>query len=231
MLKKYVAELSMAVLLLVSFFFLSREAAEVSKEITPEKNQQKVVVVDPGHGGDDPGMIGVGGLKEKGINLTVSMELKAALEQQGFVVVMTREEDKGLYDNVSHNKKAQDMQRRISLINEANPVLTVSIHQNSYPDASVRGPQVFYYKDSQEGEQLAKVLQESLNTGLGIERPREAKGNTTYYLLKRSLGVLVIVECGFLTNPDEASLLQTGEYQKKVAESIAQGIGRYAEGS
>ena len=94
--EKYVAELSMAVLLLISFFFLSREAAEVSKEITPEKNQQKVVVVDPGHGGDDPGMIGVGGLKEKGINLAVSMELKAALEQQGFVVVMTREEDKGL---------------------------------------------------------------------------------------------------------------------------------------
>ena len=132
-------------------FFLSREAAEVSKEITPEKNQQKVVVVDPGHGGDDPGMIGVGGLKEKGINLAVSMELKAALEQQGFVVVMTREEDKGLYDNVSHNKKAQDMQRRISLINEANPVLTVSIHQNSYPDASVRGPQVFIIRIPRRG--------------------------------------------------------------------------------
>lgn len=231
MLKKYVAELSMAVLLLVSFFFLSREAAEVSREITPEKSQQKIVVIDPGHGGDDPGMIGVGGLKEKGINLAVSLELKAVLEQQGFSVVMTRDEDKGLYDNTSHNKKAQDMQRRISLIDEVNPILTVSIHQNSYQDSSVRGPQVFYYKDSQEGERLAMTLQESLNTGLEIERPREAKGNTTYYLLKRSAGVLVIVECGFLTNPDEAALLQTEEYQKKVAEAIAQGIGRYQEDS
>lgn len=227
MLKKYIAELSMAVLLLISFFFLSREAAQVSGKMASGQEQKPVIAIDPGHGGDDPGMIGVGGLEEKGINLEVSQRLKSALEQKGFAVVMTRDEDQGLYDASAQNKKAQDMQRRISLLDEAQPVLTVSIHQNSYQDSGVRGPQVFYYKDSLEGERLAKVLQDSLNTGLEIERPREAKGNTSYYLLKRSTGTLVIVECGFLTNPDEAALLQTEAYQSKVAEAIAQGICQY----
>lgn len=225
--KKHIAELSMAFLLLLCFFFLSKEAAQVSKEITAEETNQNTIVIDPGHGGIDPGMIGVGGLEEKGINLTISRKLETALAQKGFSVVMTREEDRGLYDDASNNKKAQDMQRRISLIDETDPVLTVSIHQNSYQDAAVRGPQVFYYKDSPGGEALASVLQEELNAGLSIERPREAKGNTSYYLLKRSTGILVIVECGFLTNPDEASLLQNEEYQEKVAASIANGIVRY----
>ena len=88
----------------------------------------------------------------------------------------------------------------------------------------VKGPQVFYYETSSEGKELAADLQESLNTTLEVERPREIKGNTSYYLLKRSKGVLVIAECGFLTNPDEADLLQTGDYQKKVAAALADGI-------
>lgn len=225
--KKHYAELAMAFLLLVCFFFLSREAAQVSKEIQTEGVQQKVVVVDAGHGGDDPGMIGVGGLEEKGINLAIAKRLKEILEQDGFTVIMTREEDTGLYDEAAQNKKAQDMQRRISIIDEAKPILTVSIHQNSYQDSAVYGPQVFYYASSQEGEALAKALQTQMNTDLDVERPREPKGNTSYYLLKRSPGTLVIVECGFLTNSDEAALLKTEEYQDKVAQAIARGIQNY----
>lgn len=221
--KKHVLELTMACLLLVSFYFLSREAASVSNEI----HKEKVIVVDAGHGGMDPGMIGVGGLEEKGINLAIALKLKAILEERGFMVVMTRETDDGLYDEGVKNQKVQDMQRRIAVMQEKEPLLAVSIHQNSYQDSGVRGPQVFYYEDSPEGEKLAGILQEQLNTGLEVERPRTAKGNTSYYLLKRSPCVLNIVECGFLTNPEEASLLQTEEYQSKVAQAVAGGICEY----
>lgn len=174
-------------------------------------------------------MIGVGGLKEKGINLEISFRLKEILEKDGFTVLMTREEDKGLNDSSASNKKTQDMQRRIAFLNDTDPVLTVSIHQNSYSDPEISGPQVFYYESSQEGKALAEALQDSLNQKLEPPRPRIVKGNTSYYLLKRSEGTLVIVECGFLTNPREAELLQSAEYQEQIAQAVSEGIQRYVK--
>ena len=226
-LKKHIAETFMAVLLILCFWVLARQAAEVSADLNEPKSTGKVIVVDAGHGGDDPGMIGIGSLEEKGINLEIARRLKKSLEKAVYSVVMTRETDAGLYDEDSHSKKSQDMQRRIALINETEPLLTVSIHQNSYQDPSVKGPQVFYYEHSVQGEKLAKALQESLNTELSVERPRSAKANTTYYLLKRSEGVLVIAECGFLTNGEEAELLQQEAYQQKVADALTKGIVNY----
>lgn len=223
--KNHIIELIMGCLLLVCFYFLSREAAAVSVEL----NQRKVIVVDCGHGGTDPGMIGIDGVKEKDFNLSIGLKLKASLEEKGYQVVMTRETDEGLYEAEARNKKVQDMQKRILIIQEVKPVLTVSIHQNSYEDSGVKGPQVFYYRDSVKGEALAKVLQKKLNEYLKAERPRVAKGNTTYYLLKRSPGILNIVECGFLTNPEEARKLAQEEYQIKVAEAIADGIEAYID--
>lgn len=102
-------------------------------------------------------MIGVEGLKEKGINLEISQKLKKALEKRGFTVVMTREKDEGLNDPSVSNKKAQDMQRRIAFLEEQDPVLTVSIHQNSYTDPEISGPQVFYYETSSEGKSLQNL--------------------------------------------------------------------------
>ena len=228
--KKYRIELTMACLLLVCFYLLSRQAAVISVNQT-ERGTQKVasplILVDAGHGGSDPGMIGVGGLEEKGINLSISLLLRDTLEKSGYSVIMTREEDKGLYDSSAANKKAQDMQRLIAMIREHMPVLSVSIHQNSYHDAGVHGPQVFYYESSVEGKKLAEAVQSSLNDLLEVDRPREVKGNTSYYLLKRSSGTLVIVECGFLTNPEEAQKLQTKVYQEKVAAAVSEGIRTY----
>ena len=207
------------------------EDCDQQKQQLSEEAEQKgnVIVLDPGPGGSDPGMIGIDGLEEKGVNLSVALLLREKLEKKGFTILMTREKDQGLYDETAQNKKAQDMQRRIALIDETAPVLTVSIHQNSYPDPEVKGPQVFYYETSEKGKKLAEDIQESLNTMLKAERPRKIKGNTSYYLLKRSKGVLVIAECGFLTNPEEASLLQTEEYREKVADALAEGIGRYLQ--
>ena len=228
--KKYRIELTMACLLLVCFYLLSRQAAVISVNQT-ERGAQKaagpLILVDAGHGGSDPGMIGVSGLEEKGINLSISLLLRDTLEKSGYSVIMTREEDKGLYDSSAANKKAQDMQRRIAMIREYAPVLSVSIHQNSYQDEGVHGPQVFYYESSVEGKKLAEAVQSSLNNQLEVDRPREVKGNTSYYLLKRSSGTLVIVECGFLTNPEEAQKLQTKEYQEKVAAAVSEGIRTY----
>ena len=224
--KKHMAQLFMAGILLVSVFFLSREGAQlVNKEI----RKKGVIVVDCGHGGMDPGVIGVNQLKEKDINLAISKKLGKLLEEEGYEVVMTRKEDVGLYDSESRNKKVQDMQKRCQMIKETKPLLTVSIHQNSYPDEQVCGPQVFYYTDSVNGEKLAKCIQEALNEELEVSRPRTEKANNTYYLLKRSEGVLTIVESGFLSNGREAALLNTAEYQERVAEAVRDGILTYLE--
>ena len=213
-------------LLLVSFLILSKQAAEVSETMSSTENS-KTILVDAGHGGADPGMIGVNGLEEKGINLQIAVKLKDSLEKQGFSVIMTREEDKGLYEEDSRNQKAQDMQCRIAMIKKYRPVLCISVHQNSYQDPSVCGPQVFFYEHSAAGEALAKCIQDSLNTELAIARPRVHKGNGSYYILKRSEGTTVIVECGFLSNPQEEEKLQQTTYQDQVVQAVFDGTMAY----
>ena len=211
--------------MLCAVYLLSREGAMLTgKSITEEKG---LILIDSGHGGIDPGVVGIGGVKEKDINLKIAKELAGALEKKGYKAVLIRKDDNGLYDAESKNKKVQDMQKRCAMIKEEKPLLTVSIHQNSYQDSSVCGPQVFYYEDSVRGKNLAEFIQEELNLGLKVKRPRVAKGNKTYYLLKRSESVLNIVECGFLTNPEEAGLLCKEEYQNKIVEAIVKGIEQY----
>ena len=217
----------MAVLLIVCFLLLSWHAARASAETGEKKQDNRTVVVDPGHGGKDPGMTGADGLEEKGINLEISLKLRDILEKQGFNVVLTRDMDRGLYDEDASGKKLQDLQRRTELIRKADPLLTVSIHQNSYSDPDVKGPQVFYFQGSDEGKSLAEALQKSLNEKLEIADPRSVKGNSSYYLLKKSPAVTVIAECGFLTNPSEAEKLQDEAYQYKVAEALTEGIEAY----
>lgn len=186
------------------------------------------IVLDAGHGGADSGMTGASGVEEKDLNLIYVKKLEKLLEEAGFEVVLTRKNDDGLYSEGVSNKKAQDMQRRCAVIEEAEPLLTVSIHQNSYPqDASVSGPQVFYYGKSEDGRQLAECIQQCMNEQLAPERPRSAKGNETYYILKRSAGTTVIVECGFLTNPQEEVRLQEESYQDHVVQAVCDGILQY----
>lgn len=219
-------ELCMGILLIAGALALSREVVQV---VSKNQRAAKTIVVDAGHGGSDPGMV-TEELKEKDLNLTIAKMLRTYLEKEGFYVEMTRTEDKGLYQEGSRNQKAQDMQNRVAFIAEKSPLLTVSIHQNSYPDPSVKGPQVFYYADSVEGEKLAGCIQSQMNEKLETESPREAKGNTSYYLLKKSSGVLNIIECGFMTNPQEAASLQEKGYQQKVVEAIGSGIKDYLQG-
>ena len=215
----------MAVGMLFAIYFLSREGAVLAGK--EQLQEPKVIVIDSGHGGIDPGVVGIDGLEEKGINLKIAGYLGEYLEEEGVQVVFTREDDRGLYEEDSPNKKNQDLKKRCEIIQETDPLLTVSIHQNSYQDQSVCGPQVFYYTGSEKGGELAEYIQEALNEELEIQRPRKAKANDSYYLLKKSEGIVNIVETGFLTNPREAELLQTEEYQKKCARAISSGILKF----
>lgn len=227
MLKKRAMELLMAVLFLAGAYYLSREGARMVEKI---EDRKQTVVVDPGHGGSDPGKIGINGEKEKDINLEISLILKKKLEQQGIQVLMTREKDEGLYDDNASSKKVQDLQRRVEMIHETRPDCVVSIHQNSYSDPAVKGAQVFYYEDSVEGKCLAECLQKALIEQVDPENHRQVKGNTTYYLFKRTDAPLVICECGFLSNPEEAQLLTETEYQEQVADAMVSGVLEYLDG-
>jgi len=169
----------MAVILLSAAYVLSREGARL---VAAQKAATKVVVLDSGHGGDDPGKIGANGVKEKDINLAIARLLKKKLEKQGILVVMTREGEDDLSDPGAVNAKVQDLQRRVQLIHEKKPDCVISIHQNSYPDAAVKGAQVFYYTDSKEGEKLALCMQKTgaLHAGSGESQESQGKQNVLH---------------------------------------------------
>lgn len=185
--------------------------------------------LQPAHGGSDPGKIGVHKEKEKDINLEISLKVREKMEKENIRVVLTREKDEDLADEGSKNKKIQDLKNRCEIIHQAQPDCVVSIHQNSYPDEKIKGAQVFYYEDSKEGKRLGEIIQKNLVEGLDKTNHRQAKGNRSYYLLKKTDATLVIVECGFISNSEESTLLSSGNYQEQVAQSIVNGIKEYLE--
>ena len=216
----------MSVLLLCSMVLLSREAAlYVTGKMTEKKNI--TVVIDSGHGGMDPGKIAADGTPEKDLNLSIALKLQKYLEAADIRVVMTRTEDMGLYDENAPNKKVQDMKNRITLMEECNADLVVSIHQNSYSDSAIHGAQVFYYTTGADSKALAETLQELLIRDLDPANHRQAKANDTYYLLKKTSCPTVIVECGFLSNPEEAAKLKSDSYQERIAWVLHLGILQY----
>ena len=211
---------------MVSMFVLAREGAVYVTSLQVENKSRACVVIDAGHGGSDPGKVGINNQLEKEINLKIAEILKDFLQAEGIEVVMTRESDAGLYDEGASNKKVQDMKRRIEIIEKADPVIVVSIHQNSYHEEYVKGAQVFYYTTSESSRQLAEVIQEQLRS-LDPDNRREAKGNDSYFLLKKTSKPIVIVECGFLSNREEAEKLSSALFQEKMAWNIHMGIMKY----
>ncbi len=213
-------------ILMVSMFVLAREGAVYVTSLQVENKSRACVVIDAGHGGSDPGKVGINNQLEKEINLKIAEILKDFLQAEGIEVVMTRESDAGLYDEGASNKKVQDMKRRLEIIEKADPVIVVSIHQNSYHEEYVKGAQVFYYTTSESSRQLAEVIQEQLRS-LDPDNRREAKGNDSYFLLKKTSKPIVIVECGFLSNREEAEKLSSALFQEKMAWNIHMGIMKY----
>lgn len=201
----------------------------VSKKLEKYVNSDKVekkgytVVLDAGHGSSDSGKVGINGVLEKDINLSISKKTKKYLEKKGICVIMTRNKDESLAEGENGNRKVQDMKARVKRINDTKPDLAVSIHQNSYHEESIHGAQVFYYEHSESGEKDARILQEAL-LAVDPDNTRQVKANTTYYLLKRTEVPILIVECGFLSNQEEAEKLASEDYQKEIAKAIANGI-------
>lgn len=185
------------------------------------------VVIDAGHGGNDPGKVGINDALEKDVNLQIALLVRQFLEADDVEVIMTREEDAGLYDADASNKKVQDMKRRIALIEESDAALVVSIHQNSYQEEYVHGAQVFFYTGSDRSQKLAEKIQGRLVEDLDPDNHRQVKANDSYYLLKKTGKPIVIVECGFLSNRVEAEKLVSPWYQEKVAWAIHLGIIQY----
>lgn len=224
----------MSVIFIIAMALWAREAAElkakyvwIAKTEGSFRGEKICIVLDPGHGGKDPGKVGTTGCYEKDINLQITEKLKMFLEMEGIWVILTRDGDYGLYSETDSNKKMADMKNRVRLIEENAPDLTVSIHQNSYPEEYVKGAQTFYFSGSGESKKLAGFIQERLVTTLDKENHRKEKTNDSYYLLKNTPCPTVIVECGFLSNDTECRLLETDYYQEKVAWAVYMGIMRY----
>lgn len=184
---------------------------------------KKVILIDPGHGGDDPGKVGQDVL-EKDINLEIAKKLQAYLELGGSTVLMTRTDDTPLADS-----KRGDMRSRKLVADTSKADMFISIHQNSYPSPSVQGAQVFYYKQSESSKRLAETIQIEIKSFADTNNQREAKSDANYYVLKQTSMPAVIVECGFLSNKSDSANLQAGEYQEKIAWAIYTGIVKYYE--
>ncbi len=188
---------------------------------------EKVIVIDAGHGGIDAGVRGIAtSCKESDINLAISRQLKNYFTAAGFKVVMTRTNNGGLYGSSSSGFKKRDMKKRKEIIESCNADMVISVHQNFCPIPSRRGGTVFFDKDSECGQRLANCVQSALN-----DMEECVSENTAltgdYYMLKCTKSPSVIVECGFLSNGDDDRLLNTEDYQKKIAYAVFKGAVAY----
>ncbi|MBQ7953510.1 MAG: N-acetylmuramoyl-L-alanine amidase [Clostridia bacterium] len=192
----------------------------------PQTNNN-LLIIDAGHGGMDGGAVGTNGTLEKEINLKVSIYLKEIAEKNGKKVIMTREEDTSLHTTDSskvRDQKRSDLENRRQILLNNNTGIFISIHMNKYETEDVKGAQVFYANNDQS-RTLANKIQNSLIKGLADGNKRVAKpAPSSLYIFKGCNSTAVVVECGFLSCPEEEKLLATEEYQKKLAQCIYDGV-------
>jgi len=182
----------------------------------------KVVVIDAGHGGPDPGKPGKYGKDEDELNLEIAQKLRELIEESGGIVVMTREDD-----TLSDSSLSKDLKNRVVKANEVIADVLISIHLNSFSQSKYKGAQVFYQNNSEKGKLLAELIQQELRNTLDPDNDRMAKSSNSYYLLRNAKMPAVIVECGFMSNPEEEKLLNDENYQYKIAWAIYKGLIHY----
>ncbi|QIB70512.1 hypothetical protein Ami103574_14965 [Aminipila butyrica] len=193
-----------------------------------------VLLIDPGHGGMDGGAESAKGICEKNINLAISKEIQQLAQADGWTVVLTREEDISLGEEAKgsiRSKKTKDLLERKRILAEVKPTAAISIHLNSFrEDRRVHGAQAFYPAGSEteaviaESKRLAEAIQEQLNQQLQPEEERTALSKSGVLILKNPVSPITIIECGFLSNSQEAEKLEDVQYQKDIAASIYQGV-------
>ena len=196
-------------------------------------NSDKVILIDPGHGGIDGGAQSKAGTIEKDINLQIALKLRDNLEEKGYKVYMTRDEDEGLYQkgNTVREKKREDLNRRVEMKKETECDIFISIHQNMFPQSKCYGAQV-WYASNDNSYNLATVVQDSIKESVKDNNKRVAKPAAEAYLILRDKyeGASILVECGFLSNPDEEAKLKSDEHQNLIVEGISVGIDKYFDG-
>jgi N-acetylmuramoyl-L-alanine amidase len=217
-------------------FFIARrtdstQVVENGSDVESQSTLLPTVVIDAGHGGEDGGTVGVDGTLEKDINLTLARELFDALTSRGIRCVMTRTEDMLLYDrnaDYEGRKKALDAKARLEIAAKQERAIFVSIHQNSYPVAKYSGFQVYYSKNSPESAEIAKKLELAVREELQPDNNRASKeAGTNIYLLNKLTCPAVLLECGFLSNPEECAQLQDTEYRAKLVDVLSDALESY----
>lgn len=219
----------MILLLSIAIFSIDGSADPITEAVNEKTGP--VVVVDAGHGGEDPGKVSsFTSIAEKDLNLRIAQLLKDQLEQDGYTVIMTRTEDKLNYSGTTeiYEKRKQDLTARKVLIDESGADIVVSIHMNAFTDSKYYGAQTFYPPSSVDSERLAKCIQNSLVTSCDPTNKRTALLKKERIILFRNLKVpTALIECGFLSNEAEEAKLKTLEYQELIAKSIKLGIDSF----
>ena len=195
-----------------------------------KKDPRPIVVIDPGHGGEDGGGVAVDGTPEKGLNLDMALKLSDMLSICGYNTVMTRTEDVSIYDPGTEGlrkQKLSDMENRLALFNTEDAVC-ISIHQNRFTDPKYSGAQMFYHKENAEGGRLAECLRERVRGDLQPDNERETKAmDDELFLLCNCRNPAVMAECGFISNPEEAAKLEREDYRRKMAFALFSGLNDY----
>ena len=217
-----------AFILVFGFAFISDKKETVPTVSLPVAG--KTIVIDAGHGKTDEGAESSNGTTEAETNLKIALKLQNLLEQSGSSVILTRSDENAIYDveaKTLKQKKISDIHNRVKIGNESSADIFVSIHLNKIPQQQYDGWQTFYNAKSAEGKKLAELIQNNLNDAIQKENNRVAKTIDNIYIIKNVEIPTTIVECGFLSNPEEEKLLLNDEYQNRLAWGIYNGIIDY----
>ena len=233
--KKYVKRILISLVLIcvitASIFAVPKISDKVKLTSIQPSNDRFCVIIDAGHGGIDGGAVGAEGIIEKDINLAIALKLRDMMEVNGIKVVMTRETDISTHDDgikTARQQKVSDLHNRLSLVDENEDAILISIHQNKFTQASSSGAQVFYGTNNQESADLAQAMQMTIKEAIQNDNEREIKpAGSNLYILHNTKNPAIMVECGFLSNATEAALLIDDEYQSMMAYSIFAGLVRY----
>jgi len=209
-----------------SFIYASQDA--IGTTSIPINNM--VVMIDAGHGGRDNGAIGTVGTYEDEINVKIALKLRKLIEQSGGVALMIREDDTGLYDETKRTgRKIEDLRKRQKLFSESEADIIISIHLNYFPEGQYYGAQTFYKEGDNKSKKLAELIQKEFLEVIDRGNNRTIKPKSDVYLFKGNDIPGALVECGFLSNPEEERLLAQDHYQERLAWSIFSGIVKYFE--
>ena len=221
-----------AVLFVVGIFANAYFESDAYIEAMQTESEKNIIILDAGHGGEDPGAIGVDGVYEKNINLDITLEIGRILSEYGYAVVYTRHDDKLLYseeENIKGIRKISDLKNRCKIAAEYPEALFVSIHMNSYQSSKYSGLQVYYSEKNENSRILASNIQTSVKYNMQASNKRTIKPGDGMYILENIDNSAVLIECGFLTNQEECKKLSEKEYQKQLSLAIVCGIIEYKE--